>query len=62
MFGMLPVDLKEKIKTSRILVVGVGGIGCEILKNLVMCHFPSIEIVSYIFIVIFFFNYYTKLL
>lgn len=45
-FNFIPEDLKEKIKQSKILVVGAGGIGCEVLKNLVMCNFPDIEIVS----------------
>lgn len=45
-FNFIPKDLAAKIKRSKILVVGAGGIGCEILKNLVMCNFPDIEIVS----------------
>lgn len=39
-------DLREKIVNSKILVVGAGGIGCEVLKNLVMTGFKDIEIVS----------------
>lgn len=39
-------DLREKIVDSKILVVGAGGIGCEVLKNLVMSGFKDIEIVS----------------
>lgn len=49
--GVLRDDLKEKIDNSKILVVGAGGIGCEILKNLVMCGFKEIEIVS-IFVIV----------
>lgn len=49
--GVLRADLKEKIDNSKILVVGAGGIGCEILKNLVMCGFKEIEIVS-IFVIV----------
>lgn len=44
--GVFREDLREKILGSKLLVVGAGGIGCEILKNLVMCGFKDIEIVS----------------
>lgn len=44
--GVLEQSLQEKINGSKILVVGAGGIGCEVLKNLVMSGFPHIEIVS----------------
>lgn len=46
--GILPNDLQEKIKESKVLVVGAGGIGCEVIKNLVMSGFPYIEIVCII--------------
>ncbi len=38
-------DLFDKIQASKVLVVGAGGIGCELLKNLVLIGFPDIEIV-----------------
>lgn len=36
----------EKILKSKVLVVGAGGIGCELLKNLVLTGFQDIEIVK----------------
>lgn len=44
--GIFNEGLRAKINDSKVLVVGAGGIGCEILKNLVLCGFPDIEIVS----------------
>lgn len=47
--GVFEPTLQQKINDSKILVVGAGGIGCEVLKNLVMSGFPDIEIVSIFF-------------
>lgn len=42
-------DLRDKVINSKLLVVGAGGIGCEVLKNLVMSGFKDIEIVRKLF-------------
>lgn len=35
-----------RLQSCRVLVVGAGGIGCELLKNLVLCHVGYIEVVD----------------
>ncbi|KAF3385297.1 Ubiquitin-activating enzyme E1-like [Penicillium rolfsii] len=42
----LGVDLTNKIKESRVLLVGAGGIGCELLKNLVLTGFGEVHIID----------------
>lgn len=39
-------DFLESIQHERLLLVGVGGIGCEILKQLGLAPFRHIEIVG----------------
>ncbi|KAK4877132.1 hypothetical protein RN001_009638 [Aquatica leii] len=44
--SILSEDVRKLIPTSKILVVGAGGIGCEILKNLALSGFNDIEIID----------------
>lgn len=43
-------ELFDKVSSSKILLVGAGGIGCELLKNLVMSGFKDIVVVCIYFI------------
>jgi molybdopterin/thiamine biosynthesis adenylyltransferase len=36
----------KRVKEFKLLVVGAGGIGCELLKNLVLSGFTRLEIVT----------------
>jgi ubiquitin-like 1-activating enzyme E1 B len=38
--------LVARIESSKVLVVGAGGIGCELLKNLVLSGFIDIETID----------------
>ncbi|OJJ44937.1 hypothetical protein ASPZODRAFT_160466 [Penicilliopsis zonata CBS 506.65] len=42
----LGTTLSRRIKESRVLLVGAGGIGCELLKNLLLTGFGEIHIID----------------
>ncbi|WVW79473.1 hypothetical protein I302_101442 [Kwoniella bestiolae CBS 10118] len=44
--SLLGPELYQKVRKTKILVVGAGGIGCELLKNLVLVGFANIEIID----------------
>ena len=46
-----PLSMREyrsKAAASKVLMVGAGGIGCELLKNLVLAGFKDMVIVSHV--------------
>ena len=44
--GVFETSLQKEITDSKILVVGAGGIGCELLKNIVLTGFKNIEVID----------------
>lgn len=44
--NMAVETLHDNVKNCKILVVGAGGIGCELLKNLVLAGFLDIEVID----------------
>lgn len=43
---LLNEELRTKVSSCKVLVVGAGGIGCELIKNLVLTGFKNLVIVS----------------
>jgi len=42
----MPASLADKVNASKLLMVGAGGIGCELLKNLVLSGFKDITVID----------------
>ena len=48
MSSVLSENLLELVSACKALVVGAGGIGCELVKNLVLVGFKTISLVGII--------------
>ncbi|GAB6020781.1 E1 ubiquitin-activating protein uba2 [Chamberlinius hualienensis] len=44
--GLFSPTLCERINNAKLLVVGAGGVGCELIKNLVLTGFKNIDIID----------------
>ncbi|XP_037085820.1 LOW QUALITY PROTEIN: SUMO-activating enzyme subunit 2-like [Pollicipes pollicipes] len=43
---ILPENLRKSVTEAKLLLVGAGGIGCEVLKNLVLSGFQTVEVID----------------
>ena len=53
----LGAPLMEKIQSAQLLVVGSGGIGCELLKDLALSGFRQVHVIDLGIVNSFFFLY-----